>query len=508
MSSRKRQKQHNVPSRKRTRLGDISNSSYHKSQADTCIPSSPKCCINQHVPENEHQLESMDTSMYCSENVDFLPITRKQLARMKKFQRLDPGGLFNSLPPEVLHKLFSMLDPESMLSLCLTSTVLISYVQGYVYTSAGLSHILPPLVTNDMDTVSKRSFNLLGMIIKAVTLMDTFKNRLKVAAFFIDKLHPVYLSIYQLLSHKTAYECFGAALNAFVSGWEDCAKTRVYELVKSKSKLIDRTNTVLQAVPGSLPWQETDVRALHREVFLCPVKSDEEYGLWLSLILKPWPLVFQAKLLYLLTAPGDDSGKVYWIESCGCSHLQHTSNDNLDFSELARAMRVLYQNKAWTEDDIVTIFNEITSSTPNGWCLENVAMLLFGCGTSIVKGFLGSKAINGHVNELGTILFFMANCCVSGNVSNDDIDEDIVWYIHILSYVTQLLPTTDNKNKFIADLVGKWQACLLTQFEEYDPISASDEELVDFVQEFHSTVSSLTRLCQSLLQIKIQSLNN
>ena len=165
MSSRKRQKQHNVPSRKRTRLGDISNSSYHKSQADTCIPSSPKCCINQHVPENEPQLESMDTSMYCSENVDFLPITRKQLARMKKFQRLDPGGLFNSLPPEVLHKLFSMLDPESMLSLCLTSTVLISYVQGYVYTSAGLSHILPPLVTNDMDTVSKRNFNLLGEFI-------------------------------------------------------------------------------------------------------------------------------------------------------------------------------------------------------------------------------------------------------------------------------------------------------------------------------------------------------
>ncbi len=162
MSSRKRQKQHNFPSRKRIRLGDISNSSYHKSQADS-LPSSPKCCINQHVPENEPHLDSMDTSMYCSENVDFLPITRKQLARMKKFQKkLDAGGLFNSLPPEVLHKLFSMLDPESILSLCLTSTVVISYIQGYVYTSAGLAHILPPLVTDDMDTVSKRSFNLLG----------------------------------------------------------------------------------------------------------------------------------------------------------------------------------------------------------------------------------------------------------------------------------------------------------------------------------------------------------
>lgn len=144
------------------------------------------------------------------------------------------------------------------------------------------------------------------------------------------------------------------------------------------SRLIDRTTAVLQAVPGSLPWQETDIRALHREVFLCPVKSDVQYGFWLSLILKPWPLVFQAKLLYLLTAPGDDSGKVYWIETCGCSNLQHTSNDNLDFSELARAMRVLYQNKAWTEDDIVTIFNEITC--------KSYCVLLF-CGM-FLRSFL------------------------------------------------------------------------------------------------------------------------
>ncbi len=50
------------------------------------------------------------------------------------------------------------------------------------------------------------------------------------------QLHPVYLSIYQLVSHQTAYECFGAALNAFVSGWDDGAKTKIYELVKSKSK--------------------------------------------------------------------------------------------------------------------------------------------------------------------------------------------------------------------------------------------------------------------------------
>ena len=129
-------------------------------------------------------------------------------------------------------------------------------------------------------------------------------------------------------------------------------------------RVLERTNTVLQAVPGSLPWHEKDVRLLYRQLFLCPVDaSDKEYGFWLSLILKPWPLVFQAKLLYLLAAPGDASGKVYWVESCGCSHLQHTSRERLDFSDLARSLRVLYYHKAWTEDDVITIFNELTSES-------------------------------------------------------------------------------------------------------------------------------------------------
>ena len=66
-------------------------------------------------------------------------------------------------------------------------------------------------------------------------------------------------------------------------------------------------------------------------------------------------------------------------------------------------------------------------------------MLLFGCGTSIVKGVLGSKAINGHIDELGTILFFMANCCVNGNVSNDDIDEDIVYVYSIIIMCRMIL---------------------------------------------------------------------
>ena len=121
-------------------------------------------------------------------------------------------------------------------------------------------------------------------------------------------------------------------------------------------------NKVLQSAPGALRWHEKDVRILHRLLFLCPADScDKEYGFWLSLILKPWPIVFQAKLLYLLTAPGDASGFVFWTEACGCSHLQHTSSEKVDFTELARALRVMHSRLDWSEDDIISIFNEVTS---------------------------------------------------------------------------------------------------------------------------------------------------
>lgn len=70
----------------------------------------------------------------------------------------------------------------------------------------------------------------------------------------------------------------------------------------------------------------------------------------------------------------------------------------------------------------VTLFS---ASTSNGWCLENVSLLLFGCGTAIVTGVLENKAINGHIHELEMILFYIAHCTVRGNVSEDAMEKDM-----------------------------------------------------------------------------------
>ena len=57
------------------------------------------------------------------------------------------------------------------------------------------------------------------------------------------------------------------------------------------------------------------------------------------------------------------TGFVSWTEVCGCSHLQHTSDGCVDFSEVGRALRVLHTEcrKEWTDDDIISIVDELTS---------------------------------------------------------------------------------------------------------------------------------------------------
>ena len=52
-----------------------------------------------------------------------------------------------------------------------------------------------------------------------------------------------------------------------------------------------------------------------------------------------------------------------WTEACGCSHLQHTPGGCVDFSDVARALRVLVtcRGKEWTDDDIISIVDELTS---------------------------------------------------------------------------------------------------------------------------------------------------
>ena len=49
---------------------------------------------------------------------------------------------------------------------------------------------------------------------------------------------------------------------------------------------------------------------------------------------------------------------------------------------------------------------------PYGWCFEKLACLLMLSGTVVSKAVLGSKAINGRVEELSVMSYYLATACV------------------------------------------------------------------------------------------------
>ena len=76
----------------------------------------------------------------------------------------------------------------------------------------------------------------------------------------------------------------------------------------------------------------------------------------------------QLHVIFLISLPYNNltinftAGFVSWTQACGCSSLEHTSG-SVDFSELARALKVLrtHQPRDWSEDDIISIIDELTS---------------------------------------------------------------------------------------------------------------------------------------------------
>lgn len=57
------------------------------------------------------------------------------------------------------------------------------------------------------------------------------------------------------------------------------------------------------------------------------------------------------------------AGFVLWIEPCECGYLSHTPSGCVDFTSIARALRVLFTHRRedWADDKITSIIEELTS---------------------------------------------------------------------------------------------------------------------------------------------------
>ena len=110
-----------------------------------------------------------------------------------------------------------------------------------------------------------------------------------------------------------SYKCFGELFSVFVNGWAECDKKRAFNLVYTIANVKERLDRVLSS-PATFLSHEVDVRSLLRSLFLEKSSCENDYGFWLTMILKPLPLTYQSQVLYIVTAPTDSNGK--WIGVC------------------------------------------------------------------------------------------------------------------------------------------------------------------------------------------------
>ena len=57
-----------------------------------------------------------------------------------------------------------------------------------------------------------------------------------------------------------------------------------------------------------MPWYEKYIRVFYREIFLDKADDGAELGFWLCQMLSSLPLVYQARMLYILYGPEDTDG--------------------------------------------------------------------------------------------------------------------------------------------------------------------------------------------------------
>ena len=405
-------------------------------------------------------------------------------------------GLFCKLPIPIIHSIFDLLDCGSLGELALSSKCIGSLVEAYIYTKNGEKRLLPSTIQSDEAESCCKKFQDFGLLVKRLTMHRPVRYRLKTASYFLKKLEECKPAA--VCSSSLASKCFGNMLHTFVKGWSEYNRKRVYALVLSTVNLESKVKKVLNSSPGSLKDEENDIGFFFNGLFLdLTVEREDDYAFWLTQILKPWPLTYQAKLLYILMAPRDIYGAISWTQACGCSSLQHL-DCRVDFSKLANALKVMCRcrSRDWSEDDIISIVDELTAM-PNSWCLENVSQLLMLCGTEITKGVLGSRAVSGRVDELCILSYYLISACVMADETSKETPQNIRWCISIFKYIAGAFTSAKDRKHYTGGLMKTYKEYLEGLFDE----SGSDSDQEDLREEFTSTVESLTLLSSGLLEI-------
>nr|QDC23201.1 F-box only protein 47 [Lethenteron camtschaticum] len=344
---------------------------------------------------------------------------KNALAEAHLGPQFGPIGTLCILPTEMLHKVFSYLEATQLSLLCLVSRDMCQEILEYMVIPSTCNRLLFDMFhlgTEPSSSVKVFDHDrTLGMLLKRATLLKPTKERLKILHNFTCMVQnsPKQIRCFKYGECANSLTCsgfvrFGKLLQTLIAGWEEMECHRVFKYVSDRMHLDYKMTAILSFQPGKAKQLEMEVKCVCRRVLLDPCLFHSERLFWLGQILKPWPLVSQARLLFVIYGPYcEHEGRVLWERTLVKNPARDTS-----LRDLGSVVRNLGASNAtnWNDSDVMSIIGEI-SVLPNKWNAENFARFLILCGERVCTMMLSSRAVNRHFPQLANLVVFMSVVC-------------------------------------------------------------------------------------------------
>ncbi|XP_012559645.1 F-box only protein 47 isoform X1 [Hydra vulgaris] len=423
-------------------------------------------------------------------------------------------GSFAPLPLEVILRILSHASLHSLGILTLSSKEMRNLVLMYVYSKEGYKRVVPSITTaadaeefnsqefKEESKQCQKHYSQLGIMLKRSTCLFSTRERLSQVGKILDQLRDSHVKICTELGSDLAYSCYGIFLHAFIAGWEDDEKVKAFQAIKGASLLEERIGHVMKSKPASLSGYERYVRVFCKEIFLNKsTLADKSF--WLAQILKPYPIYFQARLMFILFGPTEPDGEnILWAQMAMTS-----TSISQDLMELSNAFQIFQSDVRglWSSDDIISLFDEITVISTE-WDIENVAIFLKLCGDSMCCEVLGNKAINGRLSELSYIMYYMWQYCSRSNLTAVQLKKEQEWYVALMQHLGKLLPRCKDHRDFVQQIFTIWEDYMMETLEDHgdndSQVSLQDDERIRFKESLQSLTSLTTTLLTREMRFK------
>ncbi|XP_066192753.1 F-box only protein 47 [Sylvia atricapilla] len=371
------------------------------------------------------------------------------------------------------------LSVKDISTLSMVSKTISGRLINYICTSSGSRRLLlqdfhrPELPARRGGTSILEHYRALGLLLKRCTLLLPTRDRLKYVHKVLSGVSCFKLNGCASPLHCLGLQCYGVFLQILTAGWDELECHRVFNFLWELGNLARKVQTVVSSKPGSARRLELRIRLFCRGVLLSPGSHRSDSAFWLTRILKPWPMVNQARLLYIIFGPvSSRDGHVVWQK------MIEGPTDESSLKGLADAIKLLYGTEAreWTADDVISLVDEL-SVVPQEWLMENNARLLLLSGNSICFTFLASKAVNGRAVELARLMVFMALVCEKDLYCMD-------WAVKMMQKVCKVFSTPWERNNFLQCLENTFAHMLMDTLQAV-LAGDRDEEDSSFLNLFH-----------------------